>query len=166
MLRNLIRIDFARLDLDPEGQQWLTKIVRAEGFSCSFDVLYGGLGMSKEKFLSKIYEPFFSLNSSFFGHQNPGSGSALKPMRIHNAGINHLYGFYKYEFVVLGVWRRRSALPVAGWSCGPALLCSTASQQELRGLRLPGCFPFFCFFFIKCLPWLRSYGDNPASFSF
>jgi hypothetical protein len=38
--------------------------LRAEGFSCNFDVLYGGLGI--------VFDPgnFFAI----FGHQNPGSG--------------------------------------------------------------------------------------------
>jgi hypothetical protein len=51
---------------------------RAEGFSCSLDVLYGGLGISKLQCLirkgRKIQLYFFS---SVFGHQNPGSGSGF-----------------------------------------------------------------------------------------
>ncbi len=34
-------------------------LLRAEGFSCSLDVLYGGLGISKLQILIKKYE-FFS----------------------------------------------------------------------------------------------------------
>ncbi len=50
-------------------------LLRAEGFSCSLGVLYGGLGISKLQFLikkeNKIFHLFFS--SSIFGHQNHGS---------------------------------------------------------------------------------------------
>jgi hypothetical protein len=48
--------------------------LRAEGFSCSLDVLYGGQGMSKFQFffqkqnLKKFPAVFFS---SDFDHQNP-----------------------------------------------------------------------------------------------
>ncbi len=35
--------------------------MRAEDFSCSLDVLYGGVGISKLQFLNKKYQ-FFSLN--------------------------------------------------------------------------------------------------------
>ncbi len=49
-------------------------LLRAEGFSCSLDVLYEGLGISKLQFLIKkrkkqIFPVFFSI----FCHQNPGS---------------------------------------------------------------------------------------------
>jgi hypothetical protein len=55
-------------DPDPGGQKLPTKkkklrkilflsagcsLLRAEGFSCSLDVLYGGLGISKLQFLTK-----------------------------------------------------------------------------------------------------------------
>jgi hypothetical protein len=47
----------------------------AEGFSCSLDLLYGGLVISKLQFFIKKYQFFFSYKSlSIFGHQNPGSG--------------------------------------------------------------------------------------------
>ncbi len=52
--------------------------MRAEGFSCSLDVLYGELGKSKLQFLIKKilkkfnYIPVFF--SSIFGHQNSRSG--------------------------------------------------------------------------------------------
>jgi hypothetical protein len=51
---NRNRNDFGRLDPDPEGQKWPTKIKKSEeiqdvgsllmakGFSCSLDVLHGG----------------------------------------------------------------------------------------------------------------------------
>ncbi len=49
-------------------------LLRAEGCSCSMDVLYGGLGISKLQFLiQKISNFFFS--RKFVGHQNPGSRS-------------------------------------------------------------------------------------------
>ncbi len=47
-------------------------ILRAEGFSCSTDVLYGGLGISK---LQKKIN-FYSF--SVFGLQNPWSGSGFR----------------------------------------------------------------------------------------
>jgi hypothetical protein len=52
--------------------------LRAEGFFCTLDVLYGGLGIGK---LSVVFDQnkyiFFSAVNFFliFGHQNPGSGS-------------------------------------------------------------------------------------------
>ncbi len=70
-----IRIEIADPDPDPGGKKWPTKIekspefslflstgcslLRAEGFSCSLGVLYGGLGISKLKFLIKNIEIFF-----------------------------------------------------------------------------------------------------------
>jgi hypothetical protein len=51
--------------------------VRDEDFSCSLDVLYGGLGISKLQFEEKKYKFFSALNFPIFGHQDPGSGSAL-----------------------------------------------------------------------------------------
>jgi hypothetical protein len=59
-------------------------LLRAEAFSCSLGVLYGGLGISKLEFLikkTKIKFPavFFS---SILGHQtldpDPGSGSGSR----------------------------------------------------------------------------------------
>ncbi len=56
-------------------------ILRAQGFSCSFslNVFYEGLGISKWQFLiKKSFENFRAVFcSSFFGHQNPGSGSGF-----------------------------------------------------------------------------------------
>jgi hypothetical protein len=50
--------------------------VRAEGFSCSLDFLYGDLGISKLQFLLKKAKKRFSavIFSSIFVHQKPGSG--------------------------------------------------------------------------------------------
>ncbi len=63
-------------------------LLRAEGFSCSLGVLYGGLGISKLQFLIKKIEVKFPAKSFFnFRSSNPGirknagsgsvSGSAL-----------------------------------------------------------------------------------------
>ncbi len=79
---------------DPEGKDAIEKyktvnkfhlfllsagcsLLRAEGFSSSLDLLYGGLGISKLQFLiKKIYKNFqLYFLSSVFGHQNPGSVS-------------------------------------------------------------------------------------------
>ncbi len=61
-----------------------------EDFCCSLDVLYGGLGISKLQFLIK--KIFFLFSCKFFqicGHQNPGSGSALKPLLVRNTDKNN-----------------------------------------------------------------------------
>ncbi len=52
---------------------------RAEGFSCSLNVLYGGLEIGKLQFLIKKILNFFSAVIFFpiFGHQNPGSWSVF-----------------------------------------------------------------------------------------
>ncbi len=62
------RIRIRNPDPDPGGQKWPTKIekvrnlmsssagysiLKAESFSCSLDVLYGGLGTNKLQFLIK-----------------------------------------------------------------------------------------------------------------
>jgi hypothetical protein len=47
-------------------------LLRAEGFSCSLGVLYGGLGISKLQFLIKKIEIKFPFNF------RPGSGSGLR----------------------------------------------------------------------------------------
>ncbi len=39
--------------------------VKGWSFSCSLEVLYGGLGISELQFLSKIYSPFFQLHIFF-----------------------------------------------------------------------------------------------------
>jgi hypothetical protein len=50
--------------------------LRAEGFSRSLDVLYGGLGIGKLQFLVKKSIKFFfsSKFSQIFGYQNRESG--------------------------------------------------------------------------------------------
>jgi hypothetical protein len=53
--------------------------LRAEGFSCSLGVLYGGLGISKLQFLIKKIEINFQLQTFFnFRASNPGSGSTIR----------------------------------------------------------------------------------------
>ena len=76
-------------------------LLRGEDLSFSMDVLHGGLRINIKQFLINKICIFFQLKIfSIFGHQNPGSGSgsgsaltwnaesgsgsALKPMRIHN----------------------------------------------------------------------------------
>jgi hypothetical protein len=59
-------------------------LLRAEGFSCSLGVLYGGLGKSKLQFLIKKIEIRFPAINFFliFGYQtldlDPGSGSGIR----------------------------------------------------------------------------------------
>jgi len=68
-------------------------LLRAKGFSCIFDVIHVGLDKKETAFFTqKIYE-FFSAVKFLqgFGHQNPRSASALKPMLIHNTDINLLF---------------------------------------------------------------------------
>jgi hypothetical protein len=49
-------------------------LLRVEGFFCSLEVLYEGLGISKLQFMIKNYKKKFSaVIFSIFGHQNPGS---------------------------------------------------------------------------------------------
>jgi hypothetical protein len=52
-------------------------LMRAEDFSCSLGVLYGGLGISKLQFLIKKIEIKFATKIFFFNFRssNPGSGS-------------------------------------------------------------------------------------------
>jgi hypothetical protein len=50
----------------------LDVLLRAENFSCSLGVLYGGLGISKLQFLiKKIKIKFPAYFFSILGHQNP-----------------------------------------------------------------------------------------------
>jgi hypothetical protein len=57
-------------------------LLRAEGFSCSLGVLYGGLGISKLQVLIKKKKLNFQLYIFFnFRSSNPGSG-----IRIRNPG--------------------------------------------------------------------------------
>ena len=65
-------------------------LLRAEGFSCSLGVLYGGLGISKLQFLIKKIKIKFPI--SILGHQtldpDPESGSAIRK----NAGSGSVSG--------------------------------------------------------------------------
>jgi hypothetical protein len=73
-----------------------------EDLFCSLDVLYGGLKRSKLEFLIKNIIFFNIKFFPIFGHQNPGSrsgsaltknagsGSKLKPMRIHITELVHI----------------------------------------------------------------------------
>jgi len=59
--------------------------LRAEGFSCSLGVLYGGLGISKLQFLiKKIKIKFPAYFFSILGHQNP----QLEKCRIRGSALN------------------------------------------------------------------------------
>jgi hypothetical protein len=54
-------------------------LLRAEGFSCSLAVLYGGLEISKLQFLIKKIEiKFPAINFFNFRSSNPGSGSGIR----------------------------------------------------------------------------------------
>jgi hypothetical protein len=61
-------------------------LLRADGFSCSLGVLYGGLGISKLQFFIKKIEIKFPaiIFFSILGHQtldpdsDPGSGSRIR----------------------------------------------------------------------------------------
>ncbi len=53
-------------------------LLRAEGFSCSLGVLFGGLGISKWQFLiKKIKIKFPAVNFFNFRSSKPGSGSEI-----------------------------------------------------------------------------------------
>jgi hypothetical protein len=83
-------------DPDPGGQKMTHKnrkksrifmflstgcyLLRAEGFSCSLGVLYGGLKISKLQFLIKKIEIKFPAIIFFFNFKssNPGSGSGIR----------------------------------------------------------------------------------------
>jgi hypothetical protein len=66
--------------LDP-GRQKVNKfhyagcsVLKAEGFSCILDVLYGGLGISRlQYFIKKTMKNFLFFSPSIFGYQRPGS---------------------------------------------------------------------------------------------
>ncbi len=103
-----IRIQIADPDPDPGGQKWPQKnrkkdrififwsawcsLLRAEGFSCSLRVFYGGLGISKLQFLIKKIKIKFLVVFSILDHQtldpDPGSGSAIRK----NAGSGSVSG--------------------------------------------------------------------------
>jgi hypothetical protein len=64
-------------------------LLRAEGFSCSLSVLYGGIGISKLQFLiKKIKNKFPAVDFFNFRSSNPGSGSAI----IKNSGSGSVSG--------------------------------------------------------------------------
>jgi hypothetical protein len=74
--------------------------LRAEGFSCSLCVLYGGLGITKLQFFSKKYPIFFSCKLfSIFYHQNPGfrtgsrSRSAIRKNALNQCGPTRIFEF-------------------------------------------------------------------------
>jgi hypothetical protein len=59
-------------------------VLKAEGFSCSLGILYGGLGISKWQFFIKKIKIKFPATNFFpiFGHQtldpDPGAGIAIR----------------------------------------------------------------------------------------
>jgi hypothetical protein len=74
--------------------------LRAEGFSCSLCVLYGGLGITKLQFFIKKCPIFFSCKLfSIFDHQNPGSrtgsgsGSAIGKNALNQCGPTRNFEF-------------------------------------------------------------------------
>jgi hypothetical protein len=92
-------------------------LLRAEGFSCSLGVLYGGLGISKlQFFIKKIEIKFPVLNFLNFRSSNPGYGSGIRirnpdpqlekmldpdpdlSMRIRNPGFLYLGVF------IVSIW--------------------------------------------------------------
>jgi hypothetical protein len=76
--------------------QWSKPRNRTEGFSCSLDVLHGGKGILKNCIFLILKKDFFRLYLTTFDHQNPVTGSALKPMQIHNTA-RKLLAFLKIE---------------------------------------------------------------------
>jgi hypothetical protein len=63
-----------------------------EALSRSLEVLRGGLGKNKLQFLKKKKDFFsFTLKCKNFGHQNHGSGLALKANGIHNTACLSTY---------------------------------------------------------------------------
>ncbi len=68
-------------------------MLKAEGFSCSLGVLYGGLGISKLKFLIKKIEiKFPAIIFLNFRSSNPGSGSGIRIRNYKNAGSGSVSG--------------------------------------------------------------------------
>jgi hypothetical protein len=75
---------------------WMFSFLRADGFSFSLCVLYGGLRISKVKFsIQKIKKKFYICKTfSIFGHQNPGfgtgsgSGSAIRKNAGSRSALN------------------------------------------------------------------------------
>jgi hypothetical protein len=75
---------------------WIFSL-RAEGFSCSLDVLYGGLGICKLQFLIKKILNFFSSCKFFsiFIHRNPGIRTGIQPKMLDpdpESGSKHCLG--------------------------------------------------------------------------
>ncbi len=99
-------------------------LLKAESFSCSFDVLYGGKGISKLQFLIKNINYFFTCNFfhflPVFGHQNPGSGSR-SVFRLNagsGSGFNKLTGKLNqcgYETLTTVPGHVISTVPVLLW---------------------------------------------------
>jgi hypothetical protein len=57
-------------------------LLRAEGFFCSLNALYGGLGVGTTKLQFLIPKKFNFKIFFIFGHQNPGSGLEPDPDRF------------------------------------------------------------------------------------
>jgi len=65
--------------------------LRAEGFSCSFGFLYGGLWISKLQFFIQKIEIFFPFLDHQTLVQDPGSGSAIRKSSGSGSALNQ-YG--------------------------------------------------------------------------
>ncbi len=77
--KQLINSSFEVLDV--------LSLLRAEGVSCSLDVLYEGRGISKlQVLILKIYLKNLSCIFSIFSHQNSGSGLGTGSVFNLNAG--------------------------------------------------------------------------------
>jgi hypothetical protein len=76
-------------------------LLRAEGFSCSLGVLYGGLGISKLQFSIKKIEIKFPAKKFFkFSVIKPWIRIRIKSMRIRNSVINdHVFEVFKVTYV-------------------------------------------------------------------
>ena len=66
-------------------------LLRAEGFSCSFGFLYGGLWISKLQFFIQKIEIFFPFLDHQTLVQDPGSGSAIRKNSGSGSALNQ-YG--------------------------------------------------------------------------
>ncbi len=109
-------------------------LLRAEGFFCILDILYGGLGIGKLQFYIKIFF-FFSCNFFQFLSLKPwiriGSGSGLvfslkwwirirmKWMRIRNPALNHERSLLRYLLKSGCCWQCRIMNAYDTWT--PAL---------------------------------------------
>ncbi len=97
-------------------------LLRAEGFSCILNVLYGSLGIAifDQKKKEKKFQVYFF--SYIFCHQNPGSGSGF----TGNAGS----GFKKYKSTTLKfLFLRPDQLEVIKGLAIP--WCSGCGHQEM-----------------------------------